>query len=178
MWDLSSPTRDWTRIPCIGRRILYHWTTREVPRQQFCGLVVDGAREPDCGRWAVSGHTCSLLPLWFHSCLLDALINPPLKFDGVLHLCLRPRAHMIFWFSGWYCKSLVQQTLGFLQLLPQLEIPGTIADMNEGPWGSETSSLPLFLPFWLSPSPATNSGHMSSVTWAIGKVKWTRGGSR
>ena len=31
MWDLSSPTRDRTRIPCIGRRILYHWTTGEVP---------------------------------------------------------------------------------------------------------------------------------------------------
>ena len=31
MWDLSSPTRDRTRISCIGRRILNHWTTREVP---------------------------------------------------------------------------------------------------------------------------------------------------
>ena len=31
MWDLSSPTRDQTRVPCIGRRIHYHWTNREVP---------------------------------------------------------------------------------------------------------------------------------------------------
>ena len=31
MWDLSSLTRDQTCVPCIGRRILYHWTTREVP---------------------------------------------------------------------------------------------------------------------------------------------------
>ena len=31
-WDLSSPTRDQTCIPCIGRWILNHWTTREVPR--------------------------------------------------------------------------------------------------------------------------------------------------
>ena len=30
MWDLSSPTRDQIRVPCIGRRILNHWTTREV----------------------------------------------------------------------------------------------------------------------------------------------------
>ena len=30
MWDLSSPTRDGTHIPCTGRWILYHWTTREV----------------------------------------------------------------------------------------------------------------------------------------------------
>jgi len=26
----SSQTRDQTRVPCIGRQILNHWTTREV----------------------------------------------------------------------------------------------------------------------------------------------------
>ena len=31
MWDLSSPTRDQTRVPCSGRQILYYWTTRKVP---------------------------------------------------------------------------------------------------------------------------------------------------
>ena len=31
MWDLSSLTRDRTCVPYIGRRILNHWTTREVP---------------------------------------------------------------------------------------------------------------------------------------------------
>ena len=31
MQDLSSPLRDRTWVPCIGRRILTHWTTREVP---------------------------------------------------------------------------------------------------------------------------------------------------
>ena len=30
LWDLSSLTRDRTRVPCIVRRILYHWNTREV----------------------------------------------------------------------------------------------------------------------------------------------------
>ena len=30
-WDLSSPTRARTRIPCIGRQILNHWIAREVP---------------------------------------------------------------------------------------------------------------------------------------------------
>ena len=28
---LVSPTRDQTLIPCIGRQILKHWTTREDP---------------------------------------------------------------------------------------------------------------------------------------------------
>ena len=31
MWDLISWTRDWAHVPCIGRQILNHWTTREVP---------------------------------------------------------------------------------------------------------------------------------------------------
>ena len=30
MWDLSSATKGWTRILCIARQILSHWTTREV----------------------------------------------------------------------------------------------------------------------------------------------------
>ena len=42
MWHLSSPTRDQTRIPCIGRWILNHWTTREVPPVRF--LTVDSKR--------------------------------------------------------------------------------------------------------------------------------------
>ena len=32
MWELSSPTRDWSHVPCIERQLLNHWTTREVPR--------------------------------------------------------------------------------------------------------------------------------------------------
>ena len=35
MWDLSSLTRHRTRIRCIARWILNHWTTREVPNRMF-----------------------------------------------------------------------------------------------------------------------------------------------
>ena len=35
MEDLSSVTRDWTCVPCIGRMILNHWTTREVSWRLF-----------------------------------------------------------------------------------------------------------------------------------------------
>ena len=31
MWDVSSPTRDGTNVPCVGRWILNHWSTRRVP---------------------------------------------------------------------------------------------------------------------------------------------------
>ena len=33
----SSPTRDQTHVPCIGKQILNHWTTREVPGVSFKG---------------------------------------------------------------------------------------------------------------------------------------------
>ena len=35
MWGLSSLTRDWTHVPCTGRWILSHWTTREVLDVRF-----------------------------------------------------------------------------------------------------------------------------------------------
>ena len=35
----SSWTRDWTSVPCIGRQILNHWTTREVPPSTFTSMV-------------------------------------------------------------------------------------------------------------------------------------------
>ena len=34
MWDLSSPTRDWTHTSCIGRQTLNHWATREVHKRE------------------------------------------------------------------------------------------------------------------------------------------------
>ena len=38
MWDLSSPSRDRTRAPCMGARSLNHWTAREVP--WWCPIYV------------------------------------------------------------------------------------------------------------------------------------------
>ena len=34
-WDLSSWTEDGGCVPCVGRQILNHWTTREVPKLDF-----------------------------------------------------------------------------------------------------------------------------------------------
>ena len=38
MWNPPC-TRDQTRVPCVGRQILNHWTTREAPVYLFFGLV-------------------------------------------------------------------------------------------------------------------------------------------
>ena len=38
--ERSSQTRDWTCVPCIGRWILNHWITREVPTIPFFSWVI------------------------------------------------------------------------------------------------------------------------------------------
>ena len=43
-WDLRSLTRDGTCVPCIGRRILNHWTTREAPTPVFLPGEFHGQR--------------------------------------------------------------------------------------------------------------------------------------
>ena len=40
---LSFPTRDQTHVPCIGRRILNHWTTMEVPSWGFSSAKNTGS---------------------------------------------------------------------------------------------------------------------------------------
>ena len=40
MWDFSSPTRNWTHIPHIGRWSLNHWTVREIPLILFQRLNI------------------------------------------------------------------------------------------------------------------------------------------
>ena len=42
MWDLSSPARDRTHTPCIGKQSLNHWTTSEVPEVQLLVQVLKG----------------------------------------------------------------------------------------------------------------------------------------
>ena len=77
MWNLSSPTRDQTRVPCIVRWILNHWTTREVPQTvylipqswAFWFLGFNGHWKPGTmdwrfgcssidGGWAPFSHSC------------------------------------------------------------------------------------------------------------------------
>ena len=51
MWDPSSPTRDWTCTPCIGKRSLNHWTAREVPICWNPNAQCDGISRWAFGRW-------------------------------------------------------------------------------------------------------------------------------
>ena len=47
----SSQTRDWTLVSCIGRRVLYHWATREAP---FASPLFYWCLPKKCWDWSVS----------------------------------------------------------------------------------------------------------------------------
>ena len=51
MFDLGSPTRDRTHVPCFGRQVLNPWTSTEVPV-----VSIHSAQSPD---WSLAA-----VPLW------------------------------------------------------------------------------------------------------------------
>ena len=56
MWGLSSLTRDWTHVPCVGRQILIHCTTREVPKTKLSdSLGAWGHSKDRAGRGEILG---------------------------------------------------------------------------------------------------------------------------
>ena len=61
MWDLSSPIRDQTHVPCIGRQILNHWTTREVPLLEFEWTGLDGLKFEAEGKKGFKDDTAALI---------------------------------------------------------------------------------------------------------------------
>ena len=63
-WDLSSLTRDRTLIPCIVRRILYHWTTREVP----VNILI---------KYILILSFITLITIYFHMCISSTFKNKP-----------------------------------------------------------------------------------------------------
>ena len=56
MWDLSSPARHRTHVPCIGRQILNHWCSREVPHHSS----LESSISPSPLHFLVV-YTCSLI---------------------------------------------------------------------------------------------------------------------
>ena len=68
----SSQTRDHTHVPCIGRQILNHWTTREAQKGQFKGS--------GWGRGVGQG------PLWKLLLITDTSLAP--AGPGLSHSCL------------------------------------------------------------------------------------------
>ena len=91
MWDLSSLTRDQTCVLCIGRWILNHWTTREVPL--FTLLIVTFNTQ------VLNFDLVQLI--YFFFCLPVLLVSYPIKYCQIychetFPLCFLVR---VLWFQ-------------------------------------------------------------------------------
>ena len=101
MWDLSSPTRDQTHIPCIGNTRLNRWAIREVPRTIFLKLRSDSTTHLfKAGQWfPLSSRTKSQTlkstlvlastQLFSHLCPTTQLFCGQLLSQGLSCPCLR-----------------------------------------------------------------------------------------
>ena len=61
----SSQARDWTRVPCVARWTLNHWTTRETPDFFFFWLYTSEISSPSICLFSVSLPLCNCCK--FHS---------------------------------------------------------------------------------------------------------------
>ena len=73
----SSQTRNWTHVPCIGRQILNHWTTRGMPPALFKSLNYNILVFERCFYII-----CSKGPSHFHITLLTSRKTSSLKISG------------------------------------------------------------------------------------------------
>ena len=65
MWDPSSRTRNRIHVPCIGKQILNHWTTRDVPSYH----ILTRSKEPEQSRGGMlRWRTCQpvSMRIWGH----------------------------------------------------------------------------------------------------------------
>ena len=94
MWDISCLTRDWTHIPCIGRQILKHGTTRQVSvLYVLCQVLNEMFR---LKWWIKQNIFCDV-------CItevvqLQCFIHQFLEHLGHARYCLKPRVHCLLFF--------------------------------------------------------------------------------
>ena len=95
MWDPSSPARDQTCVPCIRRRILNHWTTREVPGRSFLTWVSWSCRQITTEGgviqrfdWA-EHQSCVISHISYSSLPFQVALFSPTEYPRLLIWCFR-----------------------------------------------------------------------------------------
>ena len=75
---LSTQTRDRTRVPCIGRKIPNHWTTREAPQFSFFVCVFKNAHNIKFTLLAIFKYTVQWCQIVFTIVVHPSLSSIPL----------------------------------------------------------------------------------------------------
>ena len=77
----SSQPRDWTRVSCIGRRILYHWATREDWERRVSSVQSLSTVQLFATLWTAAHqaslsitNSWSLLKQWCHPIISSSVI--------------------------------------------------------------------------------------------------------
>ena len=97
MQDLNFLTKDRTHVLCIGKQILNHWTTKDVPSQPLNFTLSLSKCLPSAGS-SISGSGLSVLP--FPLCLLSSLLLPSLTSSFLLILDLPP-LELLYYLLSW-----------------------------------------------------------------------------
>ena len=154
--DLSSPTRDWTHIPCIRRKSLSHWTTREVPTMMFLSIL-------------------TILPCISHYLYLCIIFNP----------YFLPKQETQVWSLGWEdpleeeiatCSSILAWEI------PWTEEPGGLQSMGSQKsqtWLTTAFSAEQIHPHILGTRHRISKrlGKLSQVTGASEVAQWVNNSS-
>ena len=114
IWDLSSPNKDQTHNPFIGRRGLNHWTAREVSVPQFFILgIYPEVEQSHIILFLVLKESSHSFPQWLHHFIFPPRMQKRSGFStSYQHL------FFFFWLCHMACLMLVPQpgwNLGYLQ---------------------------------------------------------------
>ena len=126
----SSWPRDWTRVSCIGRRVLYHWTTRETDHGGSTSVHEFG--DMWSGKhWRYELGDCISVLLLCNKKLTN------LAAYNNKHLL----SHGFCWSGNWEWLSWVMLVWGLIKLWSrcQLERKSTESLMRAGEWFTHTA---------------------------------------
>ena len=114
----SSQTRDWTRVPSIGRWILYHWATREALVVIFLNFIIEICGLCFAISWILAGYKLLLLQLFhdpqdehlFLQLLLTESLEPFCRSAlqwGLAHFCVFQGTFLPWFGLAWIYLNLL-----------------------------------------------------------------------
>ena len=137
--NLRSLSRDWIRVPCIGRQILNHWTTRNIPEKPLLKLTFRQTEPPQSSAQGNSLLEKHLGFLWKRLFCLFLSI-------GKRNRHLRRHTLRAYWYTLW---DIGKRAEGLHSPCPSLELPviswkgdhTLVWNPDFCGWGSEDCSL-------------------------------------
>ena len=180
MWDLSSPTRDQSRIPCIRRWIQNHWTTREVLSSHSlfahsaCILLCSHFELGILGPWGHSREPDRRNPCSHEaSPVMETNINTAATYMG-LPKCLSGKDSTCWYrryvFDPWVVKVTWRRKWQPTPLFLPEKSHGQRSPEGYSPWGHKESDTTEWV--LMQATYTWCKGHSSKLEWKVFWEKW------